>query len=395
MRISEEDLRNMIKSSVQDVITEKLSQVAADNEGNFLVPHHEKVTNSVFEKEIKPLDGHFKSFRSFLWTTAFNPSDKYLVELKAEMEEGDPESGGFLIPEPLGGLILSQTVEKSVIFDKVRKERMTSSTQKFPVVLDTDHSSNFLYESLKMFWVGEKSSKTESKPKLGQIELKARTITGLTYVTNQLLQDSSPSAEKLLRLLFANAYSWSMDEAIFRGTGAGQPLGILNSGALITVSKENGQAAGTVIWENVLKMWSQLIPAMMGKAFWYMHPSLIPEVMTMSQSIGTGGSNIYVEAGGAIRPVPQTLLGRPVIWTEHCNYLGQKGDVILAVPSAYLLGIRQDLSVATSTHIRFDKNETAFRIEARGDGQPQLDSTLTLRDGTHTVSPFITLEART
>jgi len=40
--------------------------------------------------------------------------------------------------------------------------------------------------------------------------------------------------------------------------GAGTPLGILNSTALITVAKETGQGSATVISENVNKMWKRL-----------------------------------------------------------------------------------------------------------------------------------------
>ena len=101
-----------------------------------------------------------------------------------------------------------------------------------------------------------------------------------------------------------------------------------------------------------------------------------------------------LDTGGGIRPIPKTLLGQPIIWTEHCSYLGAKGDIILAVPGAYCVGIRKGLTIDVSRHLLFDKNETAFRGEMRIDGQPQIDETLKLRDGTHTVSPFITLAVR-
>ena len=127
----------------------------------------------------------------------------------------------------------------------------------------------------------------------------------------------------------------------------------------------------------------------------YIHPSCTEQIMSMDVPVGTGGSAVMVDAGGGIRPIPRNMLGAPIIWTEHCSYLGALGDIILAVPSAYVVGMRKGLTIDASKHVLFTKNETAFRGEMRVDGQPQIDETLTLRDGTHTVSPFVTLAART
>lgn len=345
----------------------------------------------LYSSTVKEFPGHFKTFRSFLLECAFNPGSNHLV--RAEMGTDDPELGGFLVPEPMGGLLWVDTLGASVIFNRARREKMKSATQKFPRIVDTDHSSN-LFDGLEFKFIAEKATKTTSQPKIAQIELKARTLYAMTAVTNQLLQDSGPSVEMMLRKMYVNGTSWKMDEQIFRGTGAGSPLGILNSDGLITVAKEAGQAASTIVWENVTKMFSQLIPSLMGKAVWYVHPSCIPQIMQMAVVIGTGGGAVMVETGGGVRPIPKQMMGIPVVYTEHCSYLGTLGDIILAVPTAYIVGIRKGLAVDLSTHLLFDKNETAFRGELRIDGQPQINEKLTLRDGTHEVSPFITLAAR-
>ena len=271
---------------------------------------------------------------------------------------------------------------------------MTSASQKFPRVVDSDHSTN-LYDGLEFKFIAEKAQKTATKPKIKEIELKSRTMFCMTHVTNSLLQDSRPSVEVMLRKMYASGAAWKMDELIFRGTGAGQPLGILGSSALITQAAEGGQAASTIVWPNVLKMWSQLIPALQSKATWFIHPSAVEQVMTMSVPVGTGGSVVMTaDQGGGVRPIPKSMLGAPIVWTEHASYLGQKLDILLAVPAAYICGMRKGLSIDVSRHLKFDKNETSFRAEMRIDGQPQIDETLTLRDGTHVVSPFVTLAAR-
>jgi HK97 family phage major capsid protein len=48
--------------------------------------------------------------------------------------------------------------------------------------------------------------------------------------------------------------AFRLDDAIINGTGAGQPLGVINAASTVTVSKESGQAADTVVFENCLKI---------------------------------------------------------------------------------------------------------------------------------------------
>lgn len=394
-----EDLRKMVAEMTSKAVVESLSQTPGiDQHKNLVGPglssfdQEQKRDLKLYTDEVENFPGHFKTFGSFLREIAYNPGSEHLV--RAEMGEDDPEQGGYLLPEPMGELLWIDTLGKSVIYDKVRRVPMTSATQKFPRIIDTDHSTN-LFDGLIFKFVAEKATKTETKPKIAQIELKARTLYALTYVTNSLLQDSRPSCEKMLRKMYASGSAWKMDEQIFRGTGVGSPLGILGSSGLITQAKESGQAASTVVWPNVIKMWSQLIPALQSQAYWYIHPSCTEQIMTMNVPVGTGGSAVMVDTGGGIKPIPKSMLGQPIIWTEHCSYLGALGDIILAVPAAYVVGMRKGLTIDVSTHVLFTKNETAFRGEMRVDGQPQIDETLKLRDGTHVVSPFITLQART
>lgn len=53
---------------------------------------------------------------------------------------------------------------------------------------------------------------------------------------------------------FSEEFGFKVDDAIINGTGAGMPVGILNSKALVTVPKEPGQAAGTITVQNIVNM---------------------------------------------------------------------------------------------------------------------------------------------
>jgi HK97 family phage major capsid protein len=336
----------------------------------------------------------FSDFQDYLKTLAFFPGDSRLVRIK--MEEGDPEAGGYLCPVVYHDQIFSIAIEKSVLLDKIQTAKMTQAEEKYPRVIDTDHSAGATFGGIKFLWIDEKGTKQESEPKLGEITLKSRTACSLCKVTNSLLEDSKPSVEKTLKILFADALSWTLDDVILRGSGAGCPKGILNSAALVTIAKEGGQAADTILFKNIKKMFAAMHPALRDEAIWLISPSAIEQVLDMSMVVGAGGGPLLIPyGGGGIAPIPDKILGRPLIFTEHCSALGDLGDIFFVHPKSYLLGIRKEMTIDASVHVYFQTNCTLFRIEFRGDGQPIQNEKLTIRSGGgFEVSPFVTLAAR-
>lgn len=89
-----------------------------------------------------------------------------------------------------------------------------------------------------------------------------------------------------------------------------------------------------------------------------------------------------------------TILGRPVIFTEKANTVGDAGDVNFVDLSYYLIGDRQQMQMATSEHVEFDTDQTAVRIIQRADGRPWVQSAITPRKGANTLSPFVKIAAR-
>jgi HK97 family phage major capsid protein len=71
------------------------------------------------------------------------------------------------------------------------------------------------------------------------------------------------------------------------------------------------------------------------------------------------------------------------------------GDLLLASPSQYALITKGGVQAASSIHVRFVYDETAFRFVYRVDGQPVWASSVTANDGSSTISPFVALAATT
>jgi HK97 family phage major capsid protein len=181
---------------------------------------------------------------------------------------------------------------------------------------------------------------------------------------------------------------------MIRGSGAGQPLGILNADSLVSVAKETGQAAATVVYENVLNMFARIHPKSLTNASWFINQEVYPQLWSMVQVIGVGGVPVFLPPGGVGSAPGGTLLGRPVVPIEYASALGTVGDIILADWSQYVLLRKGGIEQASSIHVYFDTDETAFRWVLRINGRPWRKSVVSPYKGSLTTSPFVVLQTR-
>jgi HK97 family phage major capsid protein len=311
----------------------------------------------------------------------------------AAASSGEPASGGFLVPEAFRAELMSLSLENSVVRPRARIVPMETSRVIYPFLDDTSHVSN-VFGGVTGFWTPESGPMTDTAATFGRLALEAWKLTAFANVPNELIADSAISFEAFIRSTFPQALAYFADVAFLSGNGAGQPLGILTAGnaARVSVAKESGQANDTILWQNIVKMYSRMLPQSLNSAVWVVSPDVFPELATMALSVGTGGSAIWLQNG--VGGPPMTILGRPVIVSEKVENLGDQGDINFIDFSYYLVGDRQAMTVASSEHFRFQNGETSFKFVERLDGRPWLQSALTPRNGGPTLSPFVTLDAR-
>ncbi len=225
------------------------------------------------------------------------------------------------------------------------------------------------------------------KPVLARIAMHAQKVAIFCPSSNELLSDGL-GWEQQLTAAMRVALSWGLDNAFFNGTGVGQPLGIFASPNLITVAKEIGQGADTVIYENLMNMAAR--HKNYANATWVASQTAMPQLLTLSVPIGTAGSHIPVltKTAGQFE-----ILQRPVVFTEKLAPVGDLGDILLADFDQYAIGMRQEADLARSEHALFDEDQTYFRIISRLDGRPIDPAAETPKNGS-TLSPFVTLAAR-
>ncbi len=344
-----------------------------------------------------PLDAMFEDSTDYfktIWhrTDAGSPGiSKMRTDIRNAFSESVPSDGGFLVPERLRSELLRVALETSIVRPRARVIPMESLRVPFPAIDSTSNVSS-VFGGVIGYWTEEGGTFTASNAKFRRLVLEAKQLTAYTQVPNELIADSAISFGAFIDTIFPEALAFYEDIAFFSGSGAGEPQGFLNATAAIEITKETGQAANTIVWENLVKAYARMLPSSLGRAVWVASPNTFPELATMALSVGTGGSAIWLN-NGAEGP-PMTILGRPVIFTEKALTLGTAGDINFVDFGFYLIGDRQVMSARSSEDFLFQTDETAFRIIERLDGRPWLDSAITPQNNSDTMSPFVKIAVR-
>lgn len=89
------------------------------------------------------------------------------------------------------------------------------------------------------------------------------------------------------------------------------------------------------------------------------------------------------------------MKGRPIVLSEHASPFSSQSDISLLDLSYYRsITSRGGIQTATSMHVYFDADATAFRTTFRVDGGPKIENAITPPKSTNKRSPFVTLAAR-
>jgi HK97 family phage major capsid protein len=333
----------------------------------------------------------------YIAATQPHRTDDRLKAQKAVLgaSEGVPSDGGFLVQPNFAAEIFKIAHDGGQILQRTRQIPIGANSNGLTVntVDETSRATGSRWGGVQAYWAAEGEAGTATKPKFRQMELKLTKLIALFYSTDELLADTT-ALGAIAQQAVAEEMIWTAENAIIRGTGAGQPSGILNAGCLVTINKETGQAAATLVVQNFFKMYARLWGRSRANAVWYYNQDIEPQLLGLEFPVGTGGVPAYLPAGGLSASPYGTLLGRPMIPIEYASTLGTVGDIILADFSQYLTIDKGGVQAAESMHVQFLTDQMTFRWTYRIDGQPAWRSAMTPANGTATQSPFVVLQTR-
>lgn len=348
------------------------------------------------QKKTTP-QGKFKAWGEFLQAAHaanFGSVDERLRVFKSDGEEPTARkdmsgatgaTGGYLVPVEFRADLFSEIAESAIVRPRATIIPMRRRQIALPVLDQQRELETGLprfFGGMQFYWAEEAAEKTATEAKFKNVTLTARKLVGYTRSSDELLEDAAVSLEAFLAgpMGFAGGAAWMEDYAFLSGTGAGQPLGVINAPATITVSRD---VSGKVRYDDLVRMLEKLLPS--ANAVWLFSQSVMSDLMKMTDD---DGRLIW---GSAIEGRARMVLGQPYIFTEKLPVKGQTGDVMLADFSRYLIGDRQAPTVQSTQFDRFQYDQTSWRMVHRVDGQPWLSAPLTFQDGVTQVSPFVIL----
>lgn len=323
--------------------------------------------------------------------------DERLKRLNAEfknsalgMNESNDSDGGFAVQGDFAGMLMSTAATSGNILPLVDAYEISEASNRveWNDIDETDVSTT-VFGGVQVYWAAEAATVNSSAPKITERELKLEKLLGFAYDTYELNADSS-FVNSLYNKAFTTAIQRAMEASIIAGNGVGKPLGFQAGGNFVSVAKETGQAASTILWENIAKMYNRALNKT--KSIWLMHPDCQEQLDFMAFPVGVGGVPVYLQAS-SIGSVP-ALKGRPIIESDHCAALGTVGDINFVDLSEYLMIYKGGIDMATSMHVQFLTAQNCFRFIFRANGMPKKRSALTIKNSSNTRSSFVSLATR-
>ncbi len=329
-----------------------------------------------------------------------------------------PSEGGFLVQKDFAPEILQRTYLTGQMLSRCKKLPISGNANglRLNAVDEDSRADGSRMGGVLAYWVNEADALTSSRPKFRRMELNLNKLIALLYATDELLQDTV-ALEAWIMDNLPQELAFRTEDAIFNGTGVGQPFGVFNSQAKIQLAVAGGETNHYPNAQDILNMFAQfympglqntiggsagdrnLTPPGAGgqapAAAWFIDQSVLAGLFGMTLGTGTAVILLYHPPGYMGLPGPYgQLLGLPVIPVEHCASVGNPGDIVLADLSQYLVIDKGGPQMASSLHVRFLTDEMTFRFVYRVDGQPTWKKPLTPKSGGPNLSPFITLASR-
>lgn len=310
---------------------------------------------------------------------------------------GVPSDGGYFLQGETSMELMTTGFNNSEVLSRCEARTLSPGTQ-FLEIIGIDEQSRADGSrggGVRVYTTKELDELTASKTKFKKIRVEPKKLTG-HYVASSEMMDNVTFLGQEMRQLFGEEFAFKCQDLVIRGTGVGEPLGILNAGCKVSVAKETNQAADTIDAQNILKMEARL---------WREGPKVVylvnretkPQLATLSIAIGTAGQLVPLYKTEFYQGVRQSSLnGLPCITIEQASALGDEGDVILADLSQYITANKGDINEAMSIHVYFLYDQNAFRFIYFFDGQPRWATAVTPYKGAANakVSPFVTIANR-
>lgn len=203
----------------------------------------------------------------------------------------------------------------------------------------------------------------------------------LVNVSDELLRFNSYNLTNVLQNVVPERIRYLVNDGVVNGTN-GQ-INLVNNAAAVAVAR---QTAGTINFNDVIKMRAALWESFRNGAAWFISPGSTPALYQMAFPSKGAATPIPVFLPGGFgdslsaKPLG-TLLGLPIYEVENVPALGAKGDLILAHLPSCAAGF-SGLIADSTPYLYFDLAQESFRFLMYYDTVNPMTAPYTRKDGT-------------
>jgi HK97 family phage major capsid protein/HK97 family phage prohead protease len=261
-------------------------------------------------------------------------------------------NGGYLAPEEFGSELIKLLNEYSPIRSYARVVSISAPEIKYPRRVSGTAAT----------WVSETEDRTESGMTFEQVTLTPFELATFTDVSNQLLEDNAYGLEGELLADYAESFGKTEGVAFVKGTGTGQPKGIMTATGIKEV--KTGVAATfptTNPADVIIGMYHQIATSHAQNGAWLMNRNTLSVIRQWKD--GTGRYLVLdpITAGGVM-----TLLGRPIVEMPDMDDIGAgKFPILFGDLSGYRIIDRVGLSTLRDPYSLAGKGQVRFHARKR------------------------------
>jgi len=268
------------------------------------------------------------------------------MEVKA-LTVATEANGGYLAPEEFGNELIKLLVEQSPVRQYAKVITISGPEIKYPRRLTSTGAT----------WVGEIDDRTESGMTFEQVNLTPHELATFTDISTQLLEDNAYGLEGELLADYAEQFSKTEALAFVKGTGIGQPKGIM---AATGIKEVKTGLAGAFPAANpadvIIGMYHSLPTTHAQNGVWMLNRSTLSTIRQWKDSTGR-----YLVLDPISETGTMTLLGRPIVEALDMDDIGAgKFPILFGDLSGYRIvdrvgvsTLRDPYTIATKGQVRF------------------------------------------
>jgi HK97 family phage major capsid protein len=251
---------------------------------------------------------------------------------------------GGILPDDFGTLVIQPALDASVFAQVATTVRTGATNYRIPIVSADPTAS----------WVAEGAEISPSDPTLQELEVTPSKCAGLTVVSRELADDSSPAASQVVGDGLARDIARRIDQAAFAGLASPAPAGLTTLSGIQTYVNATAFANLDFAAQAISK--AETVGAKV-TAF-VTSPATALALATIKQATGSNQPVLGVDVTAA---TSRSILGVPLYVSQYVA-----ASTLWAVDSSRVwLVVRDDASVEADRSVFFTSDRVAVKATMR------------------------------